>query len=389
MTIKLILYWRCFIMAVESGKVYYVKSYANLNRVLDVYGNNQIVNGSNVITWSIVSSAYTQKWKLKDNNTNTKILSNFKSTFSLDHWNGSTNFAKCDMYEDQTAYNVDQLITLVPYIESQNLYKIKLVNHNKYLTAAANNGDIMFWLSVNNQNNQIWKFEEYVVPPFSIVDASITVAQSKYTIDYFSAEPGIINITSKRTITPPSVVSGEKKIANISLPFSQTSTDVNEINSNYGSSCKAFAMAALLTFYSKKLISPHWFTQSGWVPPNCDNSFLTTAVTYGGKEAFKLVTINSGNTTLAQLKTKIDAGIPVLLRCTGTGSGYQHWVVVYGYKGTGTLRSDFFVVDSANSSGTSTMYGRYDTLTGAMSWSSVSDANGNFTINESYYVTDN
>jgi hypothetical protein len=376
-------------MALSSNKVYFIKSYANLARYLDVYGNNQVINGSNVITWDVDSTAMTQKWKLKNNNTNTKILSNFKPTFSLDHWVGSTNYGKCDMYDDKPENDTDQLVTLISYKESQNLYKIKLVNHNKFLTAATNNGNTMFWLAANDQNNQIWKFEEYIAPQFTIVDASITVATDKYTKDYFSAEPGAIVITSKRTITPPSVVSGEKKILNMSLPFAQTSSEIQSINFSYGSSCKAFAVAALLTYYSKKLISPHWFTQFGWVPPECDNAHVTNAVTYGGKGAFKLVSLST-NTSLSQLKVKIDAGIPVLLRCTGNSAGKQHWVVVYGYKGEGTANSAFLVVDSANTTiGTTPRYGRYDTLTGAMSWSYVSDSNGIFTIKESYYMTDN
>lgn len=77
-------------MAVSSSKVYFIRSYANLARYLDVYGNNQVANGSNVITWEAVSTALTQKWKIKSNNTNTKILSNYKPAFSLDHWIGST-----------------------------------------------------------------------------------------------------------------------------------------------------------------------------------------------------------------------------------------------------------------------------------------------------------
>ena len=376
-------------MAVSSSNVYFIKSYENLARYLDVYGNNQVINGSNVITWDAVSTAMTQKWKLKNNNTNTKILSNFKPAFSLDHWVGSTNYGKCDMYDDKPENDTDQLVTLIPYNENQNLYKVKLINHNKFLTAAASNGQVMFWLAANNQNNQIWKFEEYASSQFAIVDASSTVSTDKYTIDYFSAAPGDIVITSKRIINPPSVVSGEKKIQNMSLPFAQTSSEIQSINSSYGSSCKAFAMAALLTYYSKKLISPHWFTQFGWVPPECDNAHVTNAVTYGGKGAFKLVSIST-STSLPQLKAKIDAGVPVLLHCTGNGAGKQHWVVVYGYKGSGTTNSDFLVIDSANTTkGTTPRYGRYDTLTGAMSWSYVSDSNGIFTIKESYYMTDN
>ncbi len=102
---------------------------------------------------------------------------------------------------------------------------------------------------------------------------------------------------------------------------------------------------ALLTFYSKRLISPHWFIQSGWIPPGCDNSHVTSAVTYGGKGAFKLVTLNAGNTTLAQLKSKIDDGVPVLLRYKKSNlPSDQHWVVVYGYTGTGTSKSNFFKI---------------------------------------------
>jgi len=246
----------------------------------------------------------------------------------------------------------------------------------------------MFWLAANNQTNQVWKFEEYIVPPFSLVDASSTVTTDKYTKDYFSATPGAINITSKRVITPPSVVNGEKKIPNMSLPFAQTSTEIRSVNPNYGSSCKAFAMAALLTFYSKKFISPHWFTQFGWVPPNCDNSYVTPAVIYGGQGAFKLVSISTTNTTLAQLKAKIDAGIPVLLRYkVSDAAAGQHWVVVYGYKGTGTSKSDFLVVDSANTTqGTTPNYGKNFDLDQSSNWNFETNV---YTIAESYYMTDN
>jgi len=375
-------------MAVSSSKVYYIRSYENLARYLDVYGNNQVLNGNNVITWTNVPTATTQKWKLKNSNTNTKILSNHNSAFSLDHWIGSTNYGKCDMYEDKPGNDVDQLITLVPYIESQNLYKIKLVNHSKFLTASAKDGNEMFWLADNNQTNQVWKFEEYVVPPFTLLSAISTVTTDKYTLEYFSSTPGAIAITSKRVITKPSLVNNEKKISNISLPFAQTSTYMKSVNANYGSSCKGFAMAALLTFYSQKLISPHWFTSFGWVPPNCDNSYVTSAVTYEGRGAFKLVAINTGNTTLDELKTKIDAGIPVLLRFKVSDKpADQHWVVVYGYKGTGTSKSDFLVVDSANTTQSTTPnYGKYFDLDQSSSWSFPGKA---YTITESYYMTDN
>ncbi|GEM_PF-3865624 len=96
-------------------------------------------------------------------------------------------------------------------------------------------------------------------------------------------------LNTKRVITPPSMVNGEKKIPNMSLPFAQTAKDIQDINPSYGSSCKGFAMAALLTFYSMKLISPHWLTRSGWIPPECDNAHVTSAVTYENKGAFKLV----------------------------------------------------------------------------------------------------
>ncbi|WMJ77483.1 MULTISPECIES: hypothetical protein [unclassified Sedimentibacter] len=93
------------------------------------------------------------------------------------------------------------------------------------------------------------------------------------------------------------------------------------------------------------------------------------------------------------MKAKIDLGIPVLLHCTGTGEGVEHWVVVYGYKEAGTAKSDFLVIDSANTTqGTTTPnYGRYDTLTGAMSWSYVTGDGGvnDFTLKEAYYVTAN
>jgi hypothetical protein len=174
----------------------------------------------------------------------------------------------------------------------------------------------------------------------------------------------------------------------MSLPFAQTSDEFKSINPNYLSSCKAFAMAALLTFYSKRLISPHWFIQSGWIPPGCDNSHVTSAVTYGGKGAFKLVTLNAGNTTLAQLKSKIDDGVPVLLRYKKSNlPSDQHWVVVYGYTGTGTSKFNFLVVDSANTTTPPTPnYGKEFNLDESSSWNFNTTT---YTLEESYYMIDN
>lgn len=59
---------------------------------------------------------------------------------------------------------------------------------------------------------------------------------------------------------------------------------------------------------------------------------------------------------LSKIKTEIDAGSPVLVNMVGT---YNHWVVAYGYTGTGDDYSKIKVLDPYNSTG----FGVYSSIT--------------------------
>ncbi len=220
----------------------------------------------------------------------------------------------------------------------------------------------------------------------ALIDAPTTVSASKYTLDYFKTAFTEVNVTDFRAHTSPALVGNTRKIADMSLPFNQLSTEIVGVNSKYQSACMAFATASIMTFYTKKLISPGWFTIAA-----------SGSYTYGEPmKDFKVngvknlhldkLTIGTESENVATIKARIEDGQPVLVYCTGNGKYGEHWVVAYGFKNNCATKNDILVLDSANT--TSLRYGRSIdgsidlTLGSSMAYNKVSDANGNYNITE-------
>ena len=63
----------------------------------------------------------------------------------------------CDFYPVSGNFN-DALIDLLTVDAANNLYRIKMINHNLYLTPASNSsGAALTWENASNADNQIWQ----------------------------------------------------------------------------------------------------------------------------------------------------------------------------------------------------------------------------------------
>ncbi len=332
------------IMSFNTTKPYHIVSCNNTNQYLNVSGIEAISNGKNVDTYALESKASAQRWFVKNSTGNTKILSglDFKA-FSLDYNTGSP-VGNCDVWKDESANDTDQIVSISG--DNTNGYTIRVVGRDKYLTATGTgDGSNVRWDSlVSSGNTQLWKFN--LVPNTTtagLTDATGTVATNKYTTTEFQQNLDIVNVTSTRTISSVTPSGGVCKIPNISVPFNQYSTKIKNMNSKFGTACKAFACAAIYSYYTQKLISPYWF------PIQSNGSYN---IQYGNpigeitKNAYKCFEFLNISTTLSNIKSTLEAGKPILICCSLSGA--THWVAAYGYKNNCASKSDILVVDSVN-----------------------------------------
>lgn len=206
------------------------------------------------------------------------------------------------------------------------------------------------------------------------ISAETTVANNKYTIEYFDTTLSTLAITSKRTIVAPTPFSGATIIPNTSLPFNQLNSQIIGVDPNYKSACATFAFAALMTYHSKYFLSPNWMKRSG-ASVLFDES--VKLITMNGNQAFD---IDRYAGSLIKIRNSISNGKPVVVKCTGNGQYGVHWVMAYGYTGNCTQKSDVMVVDSAISN--TNLYGVRRNLDESMIYNKVADSNGNYNIGD-------
>lgn len=352
-------------MSYSAGKKYYLRAYGGTGLYLNVYGNDTIENGRNVCLFIKEEGALAQGWIIKNATGDTKILSAINTSYCLDHWTGTSNYGNCETYTDSSSYNTDQIVRLEP---SGSNYKIYNVGRNKYLTATGytDNSNVKWDTKVTSGSSQDWQLIEWP-PDVTLIPATYTVSNSSYTLNYFKANKPTIQISSIRSTTSPSASNGTAMISNFSKSFNQTNSGIVGVDSSLRYACATFALACAMTYYSKVLISPYWLSRSGssilW-----DDSLALVKNT--SNQVLLSRTVDTTSFTLSNIKSYIDNGKPVILHCTGSGSGEEHWVVVYGYQNYCATKNDLLVMDSVNSS--SYIYGESKTLKTAMSDSYIS-----------------
>lgn len=146
-------------MAVLNGKVYYISGYAGGGYYLNRWGSGAVSNHQNVTLYTRTPDP-DQQWKMKGVSGGFQILSMLNNAYGLNIYPPNNN--NCDLYPVAGNEN-DAKILPVPLNSSQNIYRLKLVNYDYYLTAASNSsGANVYWAASQGIDSaaQQWKFED-------------------------------------------------------------------------------------------------------------------------------------------------------------------------------------------------------------------------------------
>ncbi len=119
-------------------------------------------NGSGTISNHQIANLYSptgdpdQRLQIHQVTGGCQLLSALNTAYGLNIY-GSTAGSPCDFYPVANNFN-DALIDLLTVDASQNLYRIKLINHNLYLTPASNaSGAALTWENASGADNQVWQ----------------------------------------------------------------------------------------------------------------------------------------------------------------------------------------------------------------------------------------
>ena len=170
-------------MAYELNTTYRIKSFAGNGRNLNVYGNEQVSSNRNVCLWAEDTSVNAQKWTIKSFTAGLKIITALNSAYALNYYwaNGQGYPGNCDIYPHEDN-DQDSCITLVAVNASENIYMIKLLNYNLYMTAAsdADNANVS-WEEYTGTSSQQWKF----------VSATTLLSPFKSMIEYLDIDNSV------------------------------------------------------------------------------------------------------------------------------------------------------------------------------------------------------
>ena len=148
-------------MALELGKTYYLKNVA-VNKYLNVYGNETISLGRNVNLYT-KEDCNAQKWLIDRKNSNdfgVYVMSKLNTGYTLNIYEEDSNNCTVYPYYYNGVYNVaDAMVDFLTVDASQDLYRIKLVNHNKYLSLHYLSDMNVYWSS-NINDYTLWQLEE-------------------------------------------------------------------------------------------------------------------------------------------------------------------------------------------------------------------------------------
>ena len=143
-------------MAYQKDHTYWVISYGGNGRALSVYGNSQVSENRNVILWD-KQNIKDQLWLVKVGSGFARLHTTLDTSYTLNVWRGADNMNNCDIHTYDRNLE-DSKIDFITINSDKNLYRIKLLNYDLYLTATSNsNGADVRWSALTGGNNQLWK----------------------------------------------------------------------------------------------------------------------------------------------------------------------------------------------------------------------------------------
>ena len=131
-------------MAYTFEQSYYFRPYrGNSSFWLNRYGNGSIASHQKATLYTAAGSA-DQRLKVHKVSGGCQLLSDLNNAYGLNIY-GTKAGIVCDFYPVSGNFN-DALIDLLTVDAANNLYRIKMINHNLYLTPASNSsGAALTW----------------------------------------------------------------------------------------------------------------------------------------------------------------------------------------------------------------------------------------------------
>lgn len=314
-------------MAYTFEQSYYFRPYrGNSSFWLNRYGNGSIASHQKATLYTAAGSA-DQRLKVHKVSGGCQLLSDLNNAYGLNIY-GTKAGSVCDFYPVSGNFN-DALIDLLTVDAANNLYRIKMINHNLYLTPASNSsGAALTWENASNADNQIWQ---------------LCASQSS----------GGGSTGGSTTITMP---------VNANQNYSGNSSWII----NYG--CAVCCGVDLASWKKNKSYTISDFAN---YYDEANGYYWTGPDNFSCSDAISLASLNEAQ-TIEKIRSYVKNHIPVACHAVGSGSR-QHWFVAYELTGEcgGTwATAGIKVLDPYNSNSGSTE-GRRVTILEAMQTSHV------------------
>lgn len=314
-------------MAYTFEQSYYFRPYrGNSSFWLNRYGNGSIASHQKATLYTAAGSA-DQRLKVHKVSGGCQLLSDLNNAYGLNIY-GTKAGSVCDFYPVSGNFN-DALIDLLTVDAANNLYRIKMINHNLYLTPASNSsGAALTWENASNADNQIWQ---------------LCASQSR----------GGGSTGGSTTITMP---------VNANQNYSGNSSWII----NYG--CAVCCGVDLASWKKNKSYTISDFAN---YYDEANGYYWTGPDNFSCSDAISLASLNEAQ-TIEKIRSYVKNHIPVACHAVGSGSR-QHWFVAYeltGESGGTWATAGIKVLDPYNSNSGSTE-GRRVTILEAMQTSHV------------------
>lgn len=314
-------------MAYTFEQSYYFRPYrGNSSFWLNRYGNGSIASHQKATLYTAAGSA-DQRLKVHKVSGGCQLLSDLNNAYGLNIY-GTKAGSVCDFYPVSGNFN-DALIDLLTVDAANNLYRIKMINHNLYLTPASNSsGAALTWENASNADNQIWQ---------------LCASQSI----------GGGSTGGSTTITMP---------VNANQNYSGNSSWII----NYG--CAVCCGVDLASWKKNKSYTISDFAN---YYDETNGYYWTGPDNFSCSDAISLASLNEAQ-TIEKIRSYVKNHIPVACHAVGSGSR-QHWFVAYeltGESGGTWATAGIKVLDPYNRNSGSTE-GRRVTILEAMQTSHV------------------
>jgi len=171
-----------------ADKVFFIQN-VNTGYYLNVHGADTVANTRNVNVYA-KEDVQAQRWIIRNGTGGPKLYTRIDETFAVNIYANDNN---CTMYKEE-GNDVDSVLEFIPYTDeqteaSENIYRIKMHYHNRYLTVANRNiGSNAYWTAVDTEPYALWK----LIPEseMSFETTTPTEADSPLVTSFIPAAPG-------------------------------------------------------------------------------------------------------------------------------------------------------------------------------------------------------